>query len=275
MKRLFTILIPNYNGDQFIARCIESAQKQTYTNLEIIVIDGKSTDNSHRIVDTMRLSDPRIRRISTPVDHGLSDAVNIGIQAAVGDYALWLGNDDYLVDNRVLEDADTFLTQYSITTGINPVICYGGYKIHWTESGQFENRSKRDLDYHLMWFTDSIMCGNVFFSPRFCKQHGIRLKDKLRYCMDYDLWLQMIEKTTDRRQTACLTDRFVHVFTMRSDNITGGNIYKSTREALGVALAHTRNPLKWVGIYAFIGFQLGFQKTRELYFGAQTHFSSR
>jgi hypothetical protein len=93
--------------------------------------------------------------------------------------------------------------------------------------------------------------------------------------MDYDLWLQMIEKTADRRQVACIPNRFVHVFTMRSDNITGGNIYKSTQEAMGVALAHTRNPLKWAGIYAFTAFQLTFQKVREIYFGLQTHFSIR
>ena len=275
MKRLFTILIPNYNGAQFIARCIESAQNQTYTNLEIVIIDGKSTDDSHRIIDALSRSDARVYRISEPVDKGLSDAINIGIDNARGEYALWLGNDDYLVDNRVVEDADAFLTSYGNATGVTPVVCYGGYKIHWAKSNTFENRSKRDLDYKLMWFTDSIMCGNVFFSPQFCKQHGIRLKDSLRYCMDYDLWLQMINKITDRRQVACIPNRFVHVFTMRHDNITGGNMYKSTHEAMSVALAHTSNPLKWVGIYAFTGFQLAFQKAREAYFAIHTHFSTR
>ena len=264
--RLFTLLIPNYNGAQYVARCIASIQNQTHTNLEILVVDGKSTDGSHEIVDALSRSDNRIRRVSEPVDVGLSDAVNIGIDAAAGSYALWLGNDDYLVDKQVLADADAFLNQYTEQTGVEPAICYGGYKIHWTESNTFENRFKRDLDYNLMWFTDSIMCGNVFFSPQFCRQHRIRLKNQLRYCMDYDLWLQMMEQTTSRQQVACIPNRLVHVFTMRSDNITGGNIYKSTHEAMGVALAHTRNPAKRVGIYAFIGFQLVFQKVREAYF---------
>ncbi|MBC7569375.1 MAG: glycosyltransferase [Spirosoma sp.] len=266
MSRLFTILIPNYNGADYIRRCIESVQGQTYSNYEIVVVDGKSSDSSHVLVDNLSQSDSRIRRVNKPIDTGLSDAINIGIDTARGEYVLWLGNDDYLVDTQVLADADAFLTDYIARTDVTPIICYGGYKIHWTESNTFENRFKRDLDYNLMWFTDSIMCGNVFFSPQFCRQHHIRLKDKLRYCMDYDLWLQMMESATSRQQVACIPNRLVHVFTMRSDNITGGNIYKSTQEAMGVALAHTRNPVKRAGIYAFIGFQLAFQKAREAYF---------
>lgn len=274
MNRLFTILIPNYNGAQFIDRCIQSVLTQSYQHFEIVVVDGKSTDESHTIVDRLSQTDTRIKRIAKPVDRGLSDAVNIGIDAAKGDYMLWLGNDDYLVDNLVLEDANEFISNYSRESGVIPVICYGGYKIHWTALGTFENRTKRDFDYNLMWFTDSIMCGNVFFSPQFCKQHNIRLNDELRFCMDYDLWLQMIARLRTRSQVACIRNRFVHVFTMRADNITGGNIYQSTLEAMHVALSHTRNPLKWGGIYAFIGVQLLFQKARASFFSARTHLSS-
>lgn len=272
MKRLFTILIPNYNGDQFIDRCIQSILSQSYSNFEIVVVDGKSTDESHILVDKLSRTDARVRRISHPVDENLSDAVNIGIDAARGDYMLWLGNDDYLVDNSVLNDANEFIDNYANEKSVEPVICYGGYKIHWTTADTLENRAKRDLDYDLMWFTDSIMCGNVFFSPHFCRQHRIRLKTDLHYCMDYDLWLQIIA-LTNRSQVACIKNRFIHVFTMRSGNITGGSIYKSTFEAMRVALSHTRNPLKWGGICAFIGVQLAFQKVRESFFRVKTHLS--
>ncbi|AQG81586.1 glycosyltransferase [Spirosoma montaniterrae] len=275
MNRLFTILIPNFNGAEFIIRCIESVRNQTYTNVEVVVVDGKSIDGSHQLVDDIARLDKRVRRVDKPLDIGLSDAVNIGIASAKGDYVLWLGNDDYLVDDCVLDDVNTFLDSYQSETGIEPVICYGSYKIHWTASNVTENRLKRDLDYHLMWFTDSIMCGNVFFRPAFCKQHNILLKTHLQYCMDYDLWLQMIDKITDRREVACIPKRFIHVFSMREGNITGGNIYKSTYEAKNVALGHTRNPLKWIGIYLFIGTQLSFQKVRALYLNAYTFFSTR
>ena len=260
----FSVLIPNYNGEKYISRCINSILNQSFTNFEIVIVDGKSEDNSHRIIAEYLNKDKRLRHIKYPVDTCLSDAVNIGIANSEGDYILWLGNDDYLIDPDVLKDTHAFILNNYLNRAKKPVILYGGYKIFWSRQNIYEKRKKRDLDYHFMWFTDSIMCGNVFFERAFCINNNIKLKNNLKYCMDYDLWLQIISKC-NRDDVVCMKDRYVHVFTMREDNITGGGVYNSTKEALQVALSHNKNPFKTVGIYIFIGIQLVFQRSRDLY----------
>ena len=116
-----------------------------------------------------------------------------------------------------------------------------------------------------MWMTDAIMCGNVFFSVDFCKQHSIYLSPSYRYGMDYDLWLQMISKFSNRRQISCIPNRYIHSFTQSSQNITGGNMTASALEAMHIALKYSENNYaKKIGIYTFIGVQLIFQQVRNL-----------
>lgn len=110
---LISVVIPVYNAEKYLAKAVDSAINQTYQNLEIILVDDGSKDNSPKICDEYKNKDPRIKVIHQ-VNKGLSGARNAGIKIAKGKYIAFLDSDDYvdkemyttLHDLIVKEDAD-------------------------------------------------------------------------------------------------------------------------------------------------------------------------
>ncbi len=93
-----SVIIPVYNVSSYIRRCIDSVTCQTYRNLEIILIDDGSTDDSGNICDELASSDNRIRVIHQ-TNMGLSGARNTGLDHAVGRYIFFCDSDDYIKDD--------------------------------------------------------------------------------------------------------------------------------------------------------------------------------
>ena len=95
-----SIIVPIYNIEDYVSKCIESIINQTYSNLEIILVDDGSSDNSGRICDEFKRQDPRIVTIHKE-NGGLSSARNAGIEAAKGKYIVLFDDDDILEENFV------------------------------------------------------------------------------------------------------------------------------------------------------------------------------
>ena len=91
---MISIIVPVYNCDDTIEKCVSSIQKQTYSDLELILVDDGSTDDSGRLCDQFGASDARIRVIHKE-NGGVSSARNAGLDAAQGDYILFCDSDDY------------------------------------------------------------------------------------------------------------------------------------------------------------------------------------
>ena len=95
MSELVSVIVPVYNIEDYLPRCLSCLKAQTYTNLEIILVDDGSTDGSGRLCDEFAASDPRTRVIHHPENRGLWAARNTGQDAATGEY-LWMPDgDDY------------------------------------------------------------------------------------------------------------------------------------------------------------------------------------
>lgn len=92
---LISVIVPVYNVEAYVAKCIESIQNQSYQNLEIILVDDGSTDDSGDICDQYAAYDDRIKVIHQE-NGGLSAARNTGIEAANGDYIGFVDSDDYI-----------------------------------------------------------------------------------------------------------------------------------------------------------------------------------
>lgn len=99
-RKLVTIVIPVYNTVDYLGCCIESVIKQTYNDIEIILIDDGSTDGSQVFCDEAANRDARIKVIHQQ-NRGLSAARNAGLDIATGDYILFLDSDDYYELNAV------------------------------------------------------------------------------------------------------------------------------------------------------------------------------
>ena len=95
---LISIIIPVYKVEKYLEKCIESVFKQTYTNLQIILVDDGSPDNCGKICDEYAKKDSRIEVIHK-ANGGLSDARNVGISKAKGRYIGFVDSDDYIKED--------------------------------------------------------------------------------------------------------------------------------------------------------------------------------
>ncbi|WP_053598308.1 glycosyltransferase family 2 protein [Bacillus sp. FJAT-18017] len=93
-----SIIIPIYNGELFLAKCIESVMNQTYDDIEIILINDGSTDNSITICESYQKMDKRLRVFDRP-NSGVSDTRNFGISVASGEYIQFVDCDDSISNN--------------------------------------------------------------------------------------------------------------------------------------------------------------------------------
>lgn len=105
MNHLVTIIIPVYNVEERIAHCLDSVIAQTYHNIEILLIDDGSTDNSGNICDRYSQKDSRIR-VFHKKNGGVSSARNTGIFQAKGDYICFVDSDDAVKSDMIQEMLD-------------------------------------------------------------------------------------------------------------------------------------------------------------------------
>lgn len=136
IDKTVSVILPIYNVEKYLARAVESVSNQTYTNLEIILVDDGSTDSSGKICDDMSLRDNRIKVIHKP-NGGVSDARNVGKKLAIGKYILFVDPDDY-IDEKMIEvlvnniqeyDADVSCCQYMDVYDNNSFPQYGDVRI--------------------------------------------------------------------------------------------------------------------------------------------------
>ena len=94
-KPLLSIIVPVYNVEKYIERCIKSILNQSFTNFELILVDDGSPDNCGKICDEYKKKDSRIKVIHKK-NGGLSDARNAGLNIATGKYIGFVDSDDII-----------------------------------------------------------------------------------------------------------------------------------------------------------------------------------
>lgn len=95
---MFSIIIPVYNVEQYLDKCLKSISKQTFLDFECIIVDDGSPDNSNAIIDKYVNKDQRFKVIHQK-NMGLSAARNTGLDAAKGDYIAFVDSDDYIAND--------------------------------------------------------------------------------------------------------------------------------------------------------------------------------
>nr|WP_252894898.1 glycosyltransferase family 2 protein [Liquorilactobacillus satsumensis] len=107
MKEVVSIIVPVYNVGTYLRKCLSSIQKQTYANLEVILVNDGSTDNSREICEQFCITDHRFMLVDEP-NLGLSAARNHGLKKAHGEYVYFVDSDDWLDYNLVFEVLSLF-----------------------------------------------------------------------------------------------------------------------------------------------------------------------
>lgn len=117
---MISIIVPVYNAEKVLSRCVESILKQSYTDFELILIDDGSTDNSNKICDEYAEKDKRIK-VHHIENGGVSKARNLGIKSSLGEYIMFCDSDDVVLSNwcKTLFDTITEHKSAWVSCGVN------------------------------------------------------------------------------------------------------------------------------------------------------------
>jgi glycosyltransferase involved in cell wall biosynthesis len=185
---LVSIILPVYNAEKYLEKSISSILQQTYTNLEVIIIDDGSTDGSFEIIESFAKSDCRIISISRS-NKGLVETLNEGISIATGKYIVRMDADDVSYFNRIEEQVD-FLRknlEYVIVGSWADVIDVNGDIV-----GVYNYPKVNDFYIRIGLFWH-----NQFIHPSVMIRSGV-LKEcgyspKFKHVEDYELWTRILK----------------------------------------------------------------------------------
>lgn len=145
-----SIIIPTYNAEKFLYQCLNSILEQTFRDFEILIIDGASTDDTIKIATSF--GDSRIKALSQK-DNGIYDAMNKGIKIAKGTWLYFMGSDDTLYDNNVLQKTILSFNDADIVYGNVVSTRFGG-----TYDGIFtaEKIKEKNICHQAIFFKKSV-----------------------------------------------------------------------------------------------------------------------
>ncbi|MBI3895978.1 MAG: glycosyltransferase [Acidobacteria bacterium] len=196
-----SIVTPSFNQGEFIRECIESVLSQGYDDLEHIVIDNCSSDETIGVLKSY----PHLRWISEP-DQGQSDALNKGFQMATGDLIGWLNADDYYLPG-CFEKMVPFARE-------NPQgdVLYGDYRRIDLEGRVLQVRCELDYDLFMLKYVPHLyIVPPAMFFRRLVFADGNRFDVSYRYALDFEFVLRLALKGyTFCHLSAILTDFRVH-----------------------------------------------------------------
>jgi glycosyltransferase involved in cell wall biosynthesis len=203
---LVSIIIPVYNGSEFVAEAIASALQQTHKDIEVIVVNDGSNDEG-RTEKAIRPFIPRVRTINKD-NAGVASALNVGIEVAQGEFISWLSHDDAYEENKLEIQLEFLKNQIN---GLDGKIAVYGDCWFMDETSTVHSRSNLPKVPPERFF-ESLFCGHVvhgichvepFFMngctaliPKAALERTGRFDEKRRTTQDTDMWFRM-NSTTD------------------------------------------------------------------------------
>lgn len=195
MKPLVSIIVPIYNGEKCIERCLASIRNQTYENIEVLVVDDGSRDHTEQILSRYEKLDARfhiIRKANT----GVSDSRNFAIRLARGRYLQFADGDDWIrrdtterfVTAMENSGCDMVISDYYRVVG-HRVIRKGHINVDGVltrkEFAEYMMKAPADFYYGVLW--------NKFFRGDIIRQNGLLCSTELDWCEDFRFNLEYLQ----------------------------------------------------------------------------------
>lgn len=233
MEPTVSIIIPVYNAEKTLKRCVDSIIRQTYSDWELLLVDDGSRDTSSRMCDEYALKDTRIKSFHQR-NQGVSAARNLGLDQARGKWILFVDSDDYLLDNTLhlgpqySEDLIVFLFKTLDSQGhlnewrsVPPVVCsnrnmmvdyllsnihYGIFRTPWTKFFKKDLIGKLRFDERIKIGEDLLFvnqylknCTSLRVCPDFLYtwSNETGVDDKIKYKLDTDTAAFILRQISD------------------------------------------------------------------------------
>lgn len=223
-KPLISIITPSYNQGRFIEETIESILAQDYPNIEHIVIDGGSTDNT---VDILKKYDGKIKWVSEK-DKGQSDALNKGFRMAKGEILGWLNSDDMYLPGAISNIMEYFESHPDVG------MVYG--KTYFTDEfgNIIGNFPTEPFDYKKLAYFNFIAQSSAFYRRDvYFDAGGVDLG--LRYVIDYDMWPRMAKIARIEYLPDFMSKYRLH---SESGSVSEKHLLKSWKESIETAIKY-------------------------------------
>lgn len=177
-----TIITPSLNQGQYIEKTIQSVLEQNYPNLQYIIIDGSSTDNT---VEIIKKYEDRLDYWISEKDSGQSCAINKGLKMATGEIVNWLNSDDMLADGALHKLAKVV----SENPGANVFTGQTTYLLNDEIKNLKSNKVFKNRDWTFGY--GHVNQPSTYYRKRIVDEIGF-LDESLHYCMDLDWWLKYL-----------------------------------------------------------------------------------
>ena len=259
---VISVIIPVYNVEQYLVKCIQSVQSNTFTDIEIICIDDGSTDQCGTILDTLASEDPRIHVIHQK-NQGVAGARNAGVDAAKGEFVAFVDSDDF-IHPRYFET----LLNCMINRNADIVVC-GCQKFSENESpvtSEYKKISYRRINDQE--FFDHYYARHMIWARLYRKKDldAIRFSPDVRMADDTLYNLRVVAAMSSPRVYE--TETVLYYYLMRASSIvhTGkaermidtGNWYLAHRNQF---LSDTSGKWKWLLLMQVIKATLSYRHT--------------
>ncbi len=233
-----SLIITVFNAKKYIAKAIESFLTQEYSDKELIILDGKSTDGSHEIILQYQQKYPELIKWIRAQDNGISDARNIALKQVSGDLVGFLGADDFLHRD--------FYKQMAYYVEQNPdfdVIYFNSYSIGKNPS--FDASAQIKINVRNLIKHAPIASGESFYYRKKIFDE-IKFNENNRYSMDYELNMLLASSV---KKYIFYPVNIIAVFNGSfGDSISSSNTLKQRLETIAVQLKFAKNFGAKIGI---------------------------
>lgn len=192
---LVSIIVPVYNGERSIERCLRSIQNQSYRNIEVLVVNDGSTDHTKRVIQKYVQGDRRFHYIEKE-NSGVSDSRNIAMGRAQGEYFQFVDCDDWLVKTATEDFVKTTLT-YGCDMVISDYYRVCGRRIYSKghieadkvitrmKYAEYMMKAPANFYYGVLW--------NKFFRADIIRTFSLRCSSELNWCEDFQFNLEYLQ----------------------------------------------------------------------------------
>lgn len=257
-----SIIIPIYNVAPYLEQCLESVQKQTYSNLEVILVNDGSTDTSSQICHDFILRDSRFRYIEQ-VNKGVSAARNIGLRKASGDYITFIDSDDYVDENHIEvlyqtlleEEAEIAVSSYKIQNHEGKVFLLSPSK----QQSKWLDFTRVNRDDFLVKFPRLFQINQSFHcavSKLFSRKlvEGLFFDETLEYGEDLDFYFRLYLRV----HSIAFSNIPTYMYRIHETNITKNQTEKHIEDELKVhqTIYQVANNLQLATLYYYKNFEM-------------------